>query len=122
MRKIIAELFSSLDGVVSAPQHRHGPTSTRRWAVAPSSSSPLTAEQVTELKQAPGGDIVVTGSVALVQALIRHGALDQLRLITDPVLLGEGTRLFDGAAPAALRLVDTHTSATGALSATYAVG
>jgi dihydrofolate reductase len=64
--------------------------------------------------------VVVTGSVALVQSLLAAGALDELRLIIDPVVVGEGTRLFDGAHGMPLRLVEQFTNPAGAISARYA--
>src|SRR3954471_1743367 len=52
------------------------------------------AEEVTKLKQQVDGDIVVHGSVQLVQALIQHDLVDELRLMVFPVVLGDGKRLF----------------------------
>jgi dihydrofolate reductase len=52
------------------------------------------AEEVAKLKQEVDGDIVVHGSVRLVQALVEHDLVDELRLMVYPVLLGSGKRLF----------------------------
>ena len=52
------------------------------------------ADEVSKLKQAPGGDIVVHGSARLVQALIEQDLVDELRLMVFPVVLGSGKRLF----------------------------
>jgi dihydrofolate reductase len=52
------------------------------------------AEEVGKLKQAPGGDIVVHGSAQLVQGLLEHELVDELRLMVFPVVLGSGKRLF----------------------------
>jgi dihydrofolate reductase len=51
-------------------------------------------ESVAKLKQEKDGNIVVHGSVQLVQALIEHGLVDELRLMVFPVVLGSGKRLF----------------------------
>jgi dihydrofolate reductase len=51
-------------------------------------------DEVSKLKQAPGGDIVVHGSARLVQALIEKDLVDELRLMVFPVVLGSGKRLF----------------------------
>ncbi|HEY3727726.1 MAG TPA: dihydrofolate reductase family protein [Solirubrobacteraceae bacterium] len=51
-------------------------------------------EEVSKLKQQLDGDIVVNGSARLVQALLKHDLVDELRLMTFPVLLGSGKRLF----------------------------
>lgn len=51
-------------------------------------------EEVAELKQRVEGDIVVHGSAQLVQALVEHDLVDELRLMVFPVVLGKGKRLF----------------------------
>jgi dihydrofolate reductase len=52
------------------------------------------AEEVAKLRQEQDGDIVVHGSARLVQALIEHDLVDELRLMMFPVVLGSGKRLF----------------------------
>ena len=52
------------------------------------------AEAVANLKQEQDGDIVVHGSAQLVQTLLEHGLVDELRLMVFPVVLGKGKRLF----------------------------
>jgi dihydrofolate reductase len=52
------------------------------------------AEEVSKLKQRQDGDIVVHGSPRLVQTLIEHDLVDELRLMIFPVVLGRGKRLF----------------------------
>jgi dihydrofolate reductase len=51
-------------------------------------------EEVSELRQGSGGDIVVHGSAQLAQTLLEHDLVDELRLMVFPVLLGSGKRLF----------------------------
>src|SRR5215210_4342442 len=48
------------------------------------------AAEVSKLKQEPGGDILVNGSVQLVSALIEHDLVDEYRLMVFPVVLGAG--------------------------------
>jgi dihydrofolate reductase len=78
------------------------------------------AEQVAKLKEGPGPDISVQGSGDLIQTLLHHDLVDEMHLWFFPVVLGKGKRLFgDGAVPAGLKLVDTKTSTTGVVIATY---
>ena len=66
------------------------------------------AEEVAKLKREQDGDIVVHGSAQLVQTLIEHDLVDELRLMVFPVVLGSGKRLFgDTSDKKPLRLVDS---------------
>jgi dihydrofolate reductase len=66
------------------------------------------AEEVAKLKQEVDGDIVVHGSVRLVQTLLEHDLVDELRLMVYPVVLGSGKRLFgETSDKKPLRLVDS---------------
>jgi len=51
-------------------------------------------EEVSRLRLAPGGNIVVHGSRRLAQTLIEHDLVDELRLMVFPVVLGTGKRFF----------------------------
>jgi len=78
------------------------------------------AEEIAKLKRRPGKDITVLGSGALVQSLLRDGLLDELRLMVHPITLGSGKRPFeDEEDRKALKLVDSHTFATGVVYLTY---
>jgi dihydrofolate reductase len=52
-------------------------------------------QDVRALKERPGRDIVVTGSVSLVHGLIDAGLVDEFRLFSYPVVVGTGRRLFE---------------------------
>src|SRR5919108_6299363 len=52
------------------------------------------AEEVAKLRQELDGDIVVHGSAQLVQALVEHDLVDEMRLMVFPVVLGSGKRIF----------------------------
>jgi dihydrofolate reductase len=72
------------------------------------------AEEVAKLKQEHDGDIVVHGSARLVQALIEHDLVDELRLMVFPVVLGSGKRLFgETTDKKRLRLTDSKTVGDG---------
>lgn len=74
--------------------------------------------QVRELKQAPGRELQVHGSWQLAQTLHDAGLVDEYRLLTFPVCVGTGKRLFaDGSAPSGFSVVRTRVTGTGA---TYA--
>jgi len=78
------------------------------------------AEAVAKLKEKPGKDLMVQGSGELIQSLMRRNLVDEYVLLIHPLVLGSGRRLFaDGGAFAALRLVDTKTTTTGVVIATY---
>ncbi len=77
-------------------------------------------DAVARLKQQPGKDIVVLGSGELVQSLMRGRLVDRYVLLIHPLILGSGRRLFnDDDSRVALRLVDTKTTSTGVMIATY---
>jgi len=77
-------------------------------------------ENVTRLKKRPGKDVVVLGSGELVQSLIRSSLVDEYVLQIHPLVLGSGRRHFSNdASLVALRLVDTKTTTTGVVIATY---
>ena len=90
----------------------------RRWSGWSGSNTTLitgdVAEYVAKLKREDGPEIQVHGSPGLIQTLLRHDLIDELRLWIFPVVVGSGKRLFgDGAIPAALKLVDSSVSKTG---------
>jgi len=78
------------------------------------------AEAVTNLRRQPGTDIGVLGSGELVGTLMRHSLVDRYVLMYHPIVLGSGRRLFrEGSPLASLRLVDSVTTTTGVVIATY---
>ena len=179
MRRIVAGLFVSLDGVVEAPEKWQLPyfndemgeaisgamaasdamllgrvtyqefasywpgvsseeqpfagymNDTPKYVVSTTLEEPLewnnstlikgnVAEQISRLKQQPGGNIGITGSGTLVHSLLQEGLLDELGLMVHPVVAGSGKRLFErGGDQKRLRLVDSKTFATGVVSLTY---
>jgi dihydrofolate reductase len=78
------------------------------------------ASEVGRLKQDIDGDIVVHGSAQLVQALVEHGLVDELRLMVFPVVLGAGKRLFgETSDKRPLRLSDSKIVGDGVATLTY---
>ena len=79
-----------------------------------------TAGAVAELKKSEGRDLLIQGSSTLYVPLLNAGLIDQLVLMTFPILLGEGKRIFDGSEkPGALKLVNHFVSDKGVLFTTY---
>ncbi len=79
-----------------------------------------TAEAVAGIKQSDGRDLLIQGSSTLYLPLLAAGLIDRLILITFPVLLGHGRRIFDGSQKAgALKLVNHFVSDSGVVLATY---
>lgn len=176
MRKIVAGLFVSLDGVAESPDRwvfpyfneqvgrlwtrtrnrrtpccwdagptrsgPHGPirglrtTPTRTSSTTPRSSCsrPLSGpwrqnstllegdlrKEVTKLKEGPGRDIGISGSITLVGSLLKQGLLDELSLLLFPVVVGNGKRLFeDPGNQVALQLIESQTFDNGVLWLRY---
>jgi dihydrofolate reductase len=75
------------------------------------------AEEIAQLKQQPGKNIVVTGGPMLAQSLLRLGLIDEINLTVHPVVLGSGTPLFPELLN--LKLLSTRTFDSGAIALTY---
>lgn len=76
-------------------------------------------EDIARLKQEPGGTIGISGSTGLVRSLMRHGLLDELRLLVHPIVVGTGQRLFEDGARIPMKLTSSATFQTGVLSLVY---
>jgi dihydrofolate reductase len=76
-------------------------------------------KEITKLKQSLSGDILVFGSGQLVRGLLEEGLVDELRLMTYPIILGTGKRLFDDAKKVPLKLIHTETFDTGVVVLSY---
>jgi dihydrofolate reductase len=78
------------------------------------------ADEVAKLKRDVDGVILVAGSAQLVQGLLEHGLIDELRLMVFPIILGSGKRLFaDDTDKTTLKLVDSKTVGDGVEILTY---
>jgi dihydrofolate reductase len=75
---------------------------------------------VKALKDEAGDELQVWGSGQLLDTLLQHELVDRFRLMTFPVVLGSGRRLFnEGALPATMRPVDMKVTDIGVVLATY---
>jgi len=75
---------------------------------------------ITELKASREGELIVPGSSRLIQWLLANDLVDELELMTVPVILGQGRRLFADAGPAiSMTLLDQHTDSKGVVIQTF---
>lgn len=74
---------------------------------------------VARLREKPGGVLGIMGSGELIQALRLESLIDEYLLMIHPIVLGSGRRLFPDGPPTELALVDTKTSSSGVILATY---
>jgi dihydrofolate reductase len=78
------------------------------------------AQEIHTLKQQDGPALQVHGSANLIQTLLKHDLVDELLLMTFPITLGTGQRLFaEGTNAAAYTLREVKTSARGVIVAFY---
>ena len=76
--------------------------------------------ELQKLREQPGTGVHTWGSTDLLQTLLKHDLVDELRTSVYPVLLGTGKRLFgDGTRPAALKLVESVTADKGSVYLRY---
>ena len=84
MRKIIVSNYVSLDGFFA------GPNEEIDWFVWDEE------EEILDMKEQPGKDMVIYGSGSLVSTLAQSGLIDDYRIFVNPVVLGSGKHLFAG--------------------------
>lgn len=77
-------------------------------------------QEIRELKRQPGGDIRVSGSCMLAQALMQANLVDEYWLLIHPVVRGQGKRLFTNEIePAHLKLVESKAFRSGVVLLRY---
>ena len=80
-------------------------------------------DDIAALKQGDGPDLIIQGSSTIYPGLLAAGLIDRLTLMTFPVTLGKGKRLFGDGTPATmLKMVDHKVTAKGTVIATYERG
>ena len=90
-----------------------------RWADTTVISGDLPAV-VGELKQQPGGKLLVPGGGTLIRALLANDLVDEIELFVAPVILGQGTRLFPETGPdRALELAGSRVMSNGVAVQVY---
>jgi len=77
------------------------------------------AREVAALKEGPGADVLVSGSISLAQALIDAGLIDEYRLVLCPIVLGSGRRLFGDDATATMTIESATRLDRGGVSLVY---
>ena len=126
------EIIAGYWGAITDPDNPiAGPLNTRPKYVA---SNTLTEPQwadttvlsgdvaaaIGELKAKPGGELQVHGSGALIRWLFENQLVDEIILLTYPIVVGQGTRLFPATGPdAALELVDSRSTPSGVIIQAY---
>jgi dihydrofolate reductase len=77
-------------------------------------------EELKKIKQQPGKNLGMTGSVNLLRSLLRAGIVDELVILVHPIVVGKGQRLFeDTGEPVPLKLTDSKTFSNGVVALTY---
>ncbi|MDV2478213.1 dihydrofolate reductase family protein [Rhodococcus zopfii] len=78
------------------------------------------ASAVAELKSRPGRELQVHGSLGLVRTLHEHDLVDEYNLLTFPVVVGQGRRLFaERGLDTGMSLVETRSTSNGVIIAVY---
>jgi dihydrofolate reductase len=77
------------------------------------------AEEVAELKQQPGQDILVYGTGRLAHTLLKNGLLDEHRLWIIPTIWDSGRRIFEGMDSLKMELVESKTLPSGTVILTH---
>ena len=113
----IGRTFTAVNKYVAA-----GPDTPMTWANSHRLEGDL-VEAVRALKASEGRDLLIQGSSEVIHTLLAHDLIDQLTILTFPVVLGRGKRLFDeGSRPHAWNLTNSGTSTTGVMVGTYRRG
>jgi dihydrofolate reductase len=118
----IAEMRAHPIGVALNKRSKYVASTTPfdpKWANTTVLSGDVAAA-IRELKAKAGGELQVHGSGVLVRWLLDNDLVDEINLLTVPVVVGQGTRLFPDTGPdIALELVDSRTTPRGVTIQTY---
>jgi len=104
---IVAERMNSIPKLVVSHSLKRADWNNTKLVSDPS-------QVIADLKASPGKSIAIFGSSSLCVSLIEMGLIDEFRLMYAPVLIGDGTSLFDGMpSPLKLELIDSKAYASG---------
>lgn len=110
----LARTFNAINKYVAA-----GPATPLTWAHSHRLEGDL-AEAVRALKATEGRDLLIQGSSEVIHTLLAHDLIDQLTLLTFPIILGSGKRVFDsGSRPRAWSLTKTRQNGSGVVAQTW---
>ena len=118
----IPEMIASPIGAAlnSRPKYVASTTLTDPWWADTTVLSGDVATAVGELKAKPEGELQVHGSGSLVRWLLDNQQVDEITLLTYPMVIGQGTRLFPDTGPdTALDLADWRATPSGVLIQVY---
>ena len=76
-------------------------------------------EEIRKLKQEPGNSLLQYGVGELTHTMLKHGLVDEFRILVFPFAFGEGPRIFDHMGVNTLKLLDTQTFSSGAVALRY---
>jgi dihydrofolate reductase len=108
------------DALNTKPKYLASNTLTEpQWADTTVLSGDVAAA-IGELKARPGGELQVHGSGTLIRWLLEHDLVDEITLLTVPVVVGQGRRLFPASGPdIALDLVESRADSKGVMIQVY---
>ncbi len=77
-------------------------------------------EEIEQLKQEPGRDMLIYGSASIIQTLTNHGLIDEYQVLVHPLIVGGGKPLFQNIQhQVKLKLVNTKTHPSGVVVLSY---
>jgi dihydrofolate reductase len=115
--EIVADRLNATPKIVFSKTLTKAPWGT--WEDAKVVASDTTTK-IEELKQGPGKDMVIWGSISLAQSLMKEKLIDEYELRICPVVLGDGLKLFpDDLRVGHLNLLETKTYKNGLVFLRY---
>jgi dihydrofolate reductase len=111
-----AKAFDAINKIIVFSQSLDSPEGKRTRIVRTSLH-----DEVLKLKQEQGKDIL-TGGVSIPSQLVELGLIDEYHFVVHPIVLGEGTRLFEGVnlqEKLQLKLAESKTFKSGCVALRY---